>query len=162
MSTTSKVSERRWCLSRPCSPAELMLFVLGFIQVNLHGDREQYRTTTKLLVQTYVNIVFVCGQRGKHASTHWSRRRACCWSNWYGVISFFRLLWCVLQREDRMGPWGAYASVSAPRPRSPVSPAQQPAPLGRWGAVSRLYLDGQTRPIISVRLLPTLHSYGRL
>jgi len=21
------------------------------------------------------------GQRGKHASTHWSRRRACCWSN---------------------------------------------------------------------------------
>jgi len=36
-------------------PAELMLFVFDSIQVSLHDDREQYRTTTKLVVQTYVN-----------------------------------------------------------------------------------------------------------
>jgi len=32
-----------------------MLFVFDYIHVNLHDDREQYRTATKLLVQTYVN-----------------------------------------------------------------------------------------------------------
>jgi len=33
MSTSSKVSERRWRWSRPCSPAELMLFVFDSINV---------------------------------------------------------------------------------------------------------------------------------
>jgi len=32
-----------------------MLFVFDSIHINLHDDREQYRTTTKLLLQTYVN-----------------------------------------------------------------------------------------------------------
>jgi len=32
-----------------------MLFVFDSIHVSLHDDQEQYQTTTKLLVQTYVN-----------------------------------------------------------------------------------------------------------
>jgi len=46
-------SLRRW--SEPCRHAELMLFVLDSIHVSLHNDREQYRTTTQLLLQTCVN-----------------------------------------------------------------------------------------------------------
>jgi len=42
-------------LIKTTQPAELMLFVFDSVHVNLHDDQEQYRTTTKLLVQTYVN-----------------------------------------------------------------------------------------------------------
>jgi len=40
-STSSEVPERRWCWSRRCNPAELMLFVFDSVHVSLHDDREQ-------------------------------------------------------------------------------------------------------------------------
>ena len=124
----------RRCWSRPCSPAELMLF--GF-QLHTCKLTRQLRTAYWLLVQsldsrpvwtsslsrlgnTMWEKVCVsqstCGcpmhiypytvhmLQGKHASMHRVLPGACCWSNWYGVISRFRLLWCMLQlqQEDRM------------------------------------------------------------
>ena len=94
--------------------------------------------------------------QGKHASMHRVLPGACCWTNWYGVISRFRLLWCMLQlqREDRMG---CIMSVSAPRPRSSVFPAEkcsagETGERGR-GAVSRLYLVRPVRRSNPVGLL---------
>ena len=37
-----------------------MLFAFDSIHVSLHDNQEQYGTTTKLLVQTYVNKWLVC------------------------------------------------------------------------------------------------------
>jgi len=139
-----------------------------FIHLSLHDDQEQYWTTTKVLLQSYVNIACVWAARcervcqsrhmqciislhsphaaGKRASMHHVLLAA-------GVISCFRLLWCVLQLQwkDR---YTSVSAVSAPRPRLPGE--------WGWGAVSRLYLVRPVRwsnhPNISIRLTSSVAS----
>ena len=83
---------------------------------------------------------------GKRASMHHVLLAA-------GVISCFRLLWCVLQLQwkDR---YTSVSAVSAPRPRLPGD--------WGWGAVSRLYLVRPVRwsnhPNISIRLTSSVAS----
>jgi len=85
------------------------------------------------------------------------RRPACCWSNWYGIISCFRLLWCVLQLQ-----WGRLL-YQHPVPIQP-SPQWSSLFLLRWGdgwvgtgcceqtVLSKTGQTVKTRSIISIRL----------
>ena len=74
------------------------LYLMGQTTAN----REQYRRTTKLLLQTYVNIACVWASRCERVCVS----KSTCSMHTYsytvhrnGVISCFRLLWCVLQLQ---------------------------------------------------------------
>jgi len=110
-----------------------MLFVLYSIHESLHDDREQYRTTTQLLLQTYLYTnSFVCRQHDARESCRLNMQaRTGHVAMPAGVII---LTWGHKLFQTAMMRAAAAVgktAVSAPRPHSPVTPAEQSAPLGR-------------------------------